>query len=71
VVHFRVITKGFPPTITIDVVELLLMNPPYNVNGVEVEGILVSPIEIPHPMKGLGMEYGKSLLPTDGNDGGM
>jgi hypothetical protein len=40
-------------------------------NEVEVDDMIVAPVEVPQPMKDLGLEDGKSPLLMDGNDGGM
>ena len=63
--------EGFSPASTTYVVEGLFSNPPYNVNKVEVEGMLAEPMETPKPSNVFGPKDSKSLLPMDGNDRGM
>ena len=40
-------------------------------NEVEVDDMIVEPVEVPQTMKYLGLEDGKSPLLMDGNYGGM
>jgi hypothetical protein len=40
-------------------------------NEIEVDDMIVAPVEVPQTMKDLGLENGKFLLLIDGNDGGM
>jgi hypothetical protein len=51
--------KGFSTKNIVDERKSLLLNPPYKVNGLEEDGMLVDwnflPIELPHPTKGLLM----------------
>jgi hypothetical protein len=67
--------EGFPPIETIGMVKGLLLNPPYNVNGVDMDGIIEDWDSLPknasQSQKGLGIEDSNASLLAKGNDGGI